>query len=525
VPGLRCLTALLCSSLLSAQELSLTERLAPPLVHVVVEAGPAGEHPLAETQARDWLGDLERLGFGMAAPGDVAADRASPSTQALDLLLHLLGASSGGIGWNKLELAWTGVRKRDGAPDQPLLVFHARLAPDAITRLRELLEGGRLAHPLRMIGSRQVFELAVPLLRGPGSTVELVLVGTDVLITNYGHAIDEVLAEPSARDQGLDADPSYRSLREQIGVTTGAIAVFADLARLRRTLAVLNDPDVDWFMRSSGLAAVHRVMLAVRPSDDAVRTSVLLECEGAPDGWLALVERLPVSELARRVPAGGLGGVAMALEPSKLLTAETGDQTSRSGLRALRSNLTGSLSRLGLDLDRQVLGRLGRMCSVELYGEGAERPQAVLALQTTNRDGARRLFSECKQALATSPAVTVRKGLRGVEELVVPTAGDDEVHLTAVDDSIALAFQDHAIEYALKSAATVSRGDRQRVEREIGAALDALGAGKREEVAGVFRFDLTRLAPQTGASPLLRRHAGYVAVESRMLHLEVWTEP
>jgi hypothetical protein len=508
--------------LLSAQELSLTERLSAPLVHVVVEAGAGGEHPLAATQARDWLGDLQRLGFGLTAPGDAASER-GPRALALDLLLHLLGASSAGTGWDQLELAWTGVRAREGAPNQPLLVFRARLAPEAVARLRELLEGGRVAHPLRTIGNRQVFELAVPLLRGPGSMVELVLVGADLLITNHGPAIDEVLDESGAR-RGLAADPAYRSLRQQIGVTTGAIAVFADFARLRRTVAALNEGDVDWFLRSSGLAAVHRAMLAVRPAGDAVRTSVLLECDSAPDGWLALVERLPMAELARRVPAGGLGGVAMALEPSKLLLEEIGDVAGRSGLRALRSGLTGSLSRLGLDLDRQVLGRLGRMCAVELYAEAAEPPQAVLALQTANREGARRLFSECKQALATSPAVTVRKGPRGAEELVVPTTGDDRVHLTVVEDSIALAFQDRAIEYALKSAAALSRGDRQRVEREIAAAIEFLGAGEREGVAGVFRFDLTRLAPQPGTSPLLRRHAGYLAVESRMLHLEVWTE-
>jgi hypothetical protein len=234
------------------------------------------------------------------------------------------------------------------------------------------------------------------------------------------------------------------------------------------------------------------------------------------------------------VPAGGLGGFSVALEPSKMLRAPAASGgTSLDGLRALRAGLVGRCSSVGLDLDRQFLTRLGKSCAVELHeipaiDRGASpRAGLVFSLQTAGRGPARRLFREVADAMKPVEGVSLERGSRGADQLVVRTGGG-RCHLAVLEDAFAVSLDGAAMSEALRAASSVSRRDRQRAQHEVDAALEQLGAADHKEVAGVFRIDLSHLAGERASddaiSPLLRRHVGYLEMDRNVLRIEILTE-
>jgi hypothetical protein len=310
----------------------------------------------------------------------------------------------------------------------------------------------------------------------------------------------------------------------------------ADLARLQHRLTTLVGGDPAWFLRWSGLASAQRMLLAIRPADGGgLRTSVLLRGEGAPDGWLAAVEQAPVQDLLRRLPEGGIGAAAFALQPARLLAADTAGGAQGEGLAALRANLSGGCSELGLDLANDIVARLGRACALQLFGRSADGVSvpgaaAVVSLPGTSRDAARSLFTDCKQDLTRSGAAAVQRGARDAEQLVIQ-AGGESLHVALVGDAVALAFDGAALDQAARAAAEVSPHDRRRAERDAMAALERLGAGDRREAAAVFRFDLRQLAPRerggkppTTSSYVLCRHTGYLVQEPGRMRVEILSD-
>ena len=497
-----------CASALSAQNMDLAETVSAPLVHLAVQPTDAGEQP-----AWDWLGDLQRLGFEVS--GEAGADDPSKeANHAIALLVRLLAGGDNGVAWEEMELAWTGTLPQPGGAQLPLLIFRVQLPEATAEQLRGLLEGGGLTRRGRSTAGHQVFVLA------DSPEIELALVDCDLVVSNHTGSMNDVLDPEAERARALASDPVYRSLRTELGAT-GALVLYADLARVRNHLPDLLT-DETGALRGSGIAAMRRLMLAARPEDNTIRTSVLLEGKVDPEGWVAQVERMRVQDLVARVPAAGLGGLVLALSPADLLASRDAE-TQR--LRALRS---GARSSLGFDQEL-VRSRLGESSAVEFYDVGDDRPQPqpVLSLQARNEAAARKLFDSYVRSMVPSEVATVRRLGRNAEELVVRTTSE-QFHVGAIDDSVSIGFHDRAIGAALQSVSAVSRRARQRTEKRAQDVLGKLGLGKRDEVAGVLRLDLSSLAgdPREAdrTSPLLRVHFGYLLVEPGVVRLEILTE-
>lgn len=486
------LLALSLAPALSAQGLELAERVPAPLVHLSVEQTEDD----GNADPWDWLGDLRTLA------GD---------DETLASLVSVLSATA----WEKIELAWTGTLPRRGDSHLPLMVFRARMSQASVDRVAEVLRGAAQFQRKRKLAEHQIYAMG-------GSGLEFALVGSDVVVSNHGGSLDDLLDPRTSRDRALERDEVYRAMRAKLG-TTGTLVLYADLARIRDHAPELLAEQLP-ALGGSGLSSMRRLMLASRAEGDSVRTSVALESDRVPEGWLGLVERMPIDELAKRLPVAGLGGLALALPPARLLAARAARPAD--GRRAMHVDLAG-ISGMEPESRRELLDGMGDACAIEFYdvGErGRPLPQAVWSLDVSGKSSAKRAFDRCVDAMTPSSAAELRSVGRSRELVVKSPTGD--VHVAAVGDSLSVGFHDLAIERALGATAGLSGRKRQRLVRDAESVLGELGLDEGDEVAGLLRLDLSPLAGAAGKgrSPLLRQHVGYLEVTGGSVRLEVVTQ-
>src|SRR5690606_3608391 len=199
------------------------------------------------------------------------------SLDALERVVELFALSTG-----EAELVLNGLLPRDDAPALPLLIARVRLSDEGRRRIDGALADGAIARPGREIGAHRSHELIAPSKRRPGSTFEVVLVGSDLLVTNHGAALEAVLGDGEPAADTLAADPRFAALREQLGGGPGTAFVHLDWRRLReRALGPLGEGRT-LLLRGIGLAEAERIALGFRIAGDLLRTTVLVDQSGGP---------------------------------------------------------------------------------------------------------------------------------------------------------------------------------------------------------------------------------------------------
>lgn len=272
---------------LVAQDTSLAEGLERPLLYARVT-------PSTGDRAQDLLQHPVLVGLGspLTADGDVTA------------MLGDLAARTAG----PVEIAWTGTIPAPPGPppagtvpvDLPLLVFRAELDAEAAARLTELLAAGRIAAPHRRVGSHRTYLLA-PVGSGPagherpGKQVEVVLSGSDLLVSNHGRALEEVLGAARLHGPALVQDPDYLRLRHRLEAGPGAVEVFADVRQLLRR--------APWDLRR--LPLPRHALAVLEPKGRRLSASLILDFGGGTS-WSAALQPARAGELLGSLRGGGL---------------------------------------------------------------------------------------------------------------------------------------------------------------------------------------------------------------------------
>lgn len=468
--------ALLPGVALPAQQARLVDRIEAPMAYLAFDAGGGGAGALQRLLADPALGEIFR---------SEGADR-----EALEFARSVLGRAAG-----EVELALTGI-----VPEGlPLVVLRAQLGAADAAKMRDVLQAGTVARPLRTVAGVQTFALQNRLEAGrpesAGQRIEAAVLGTDLVVANHGTAIEEVLTDTAVRRRVLSGDPRFVALREQLRAPDGSLLLFLDWPRFGRRLSTAVPGLSGFLWQFSGFAVADAVLAAVTPHGDDLRSTVLLALDGTSrvDGWLALAQPAAARTLLGDLPHGGLGGFVLAIEPRRML--ENADAAP-----ALLRTLRGGCGRVGLDLDR-IVRRLGQRGALQLQlvpdaREGAlSQLVPVFALQAQSRRAASELADDIAGAGQRSRIGT----------------GSTDLHCVAADDLLLFGDDQELLE-RVRAERRVQRGRSAR-EAAVVAALQALApAGAAVRCSGLVHLDLGGWLASERSGLLPLRHSGLLEV-------------
>ncbi len=242
------------------------------------------------------------------------------------------------------------------------------------------------------------------------------------------------------------------------------------------------------------------------------------------DGWFAAVKPVPARSLLAELPAGGLGGLVLSVD----LT--TSFRNSHDGAH-LWHDLAHAFEDYGLDIDRNVTGRLGTHGTVQFHvgrsATGTTTVDSVYALRTKNKKAASDLFHDLRRvserAKLGTPLTRDSKDPkdRRTHELLSLSHNDLVMFVTAHEDALVFATGAES----LVSVVDEMRRNKPRTRKSepMNAALAAAGG---DNVAGLFDVELQPLFDQimgaiagTGArvdlSTLPKRHVGHLDLQRR----------
>lgn len=496
-----------------------------------------------------------------AAPGARELSGVGTTGRALALVRGVLARSSG-----ELEVALTSIVPADGLP---LLVVRAQLRAGAADQMRTLLDGNTVATPMRTLGGRQTYRLAPAGGRlaqaggqtpndGPGRTVEVALVGDDLVIGNDGWAMQELLepapATTSAQTRGvLAADPRFVAVRRRLDLPPGSLFVYGDWQRLGRRLQTADDGVSAQLLAASGLESARAMMASVAAANDGFTVTMLFDFDVPPepaapapngprgpgragdgvgiDGWFAAMQPVAAKSLLGELPVGGFGGLVLAVD-----LAQVAQRSSRGAF--LMHELAETLDHYGLDFERNVVGRLGTRGTVQLLfrrGATADAPPevfSVYAMRAKSRKAASDLFADLRRSVeqrGMGRTIAGKDKQRGPEvlELRWGAAGrpghevaEAQPCLTVLDDFVLLAFDSETLFEVHEEHAAHAR---TRRDPAIARAVQTIGG---ENVAGLFDVDLqplfAHLAEVIGVgaggtkvdlSGLPKRHTGFLDLQ------------
>jgi hypothetical protein len=543
---------LLLSTWAAAQAPRLLDRIEAPIAYVSVGGSTrvGGSTETATTDAaREAEPTLQRL---LADPGlDVfLGGTDGPTAAAWSFVRGVVVRRSG-----EFELALTGIVPGAG---QPLMLMRVQLPAPEAERLQALLQQGTVATSHRTIGAQPTFRLLDRAPRtgsapgneaqsgealGPGELIELAVVGADLVVGNDGLGMQELLtplpvgttAGPARRV--LSADPQFLALRERLAAPAGSLFAYGDWQRLghrlQHSLAGLPGTLLQW----SGLGEARRIMLSLAPSKSAFEATLLLAFEDTPaantttvgealavDGWLSAAQRVTAKQLLPELPGAGLGGVVVAVDLASLAAR------SHRGEHMLR-DLRHSFDEYGLDFDRNVLGRLGALGTVQLLlrddVEGAAAAvAAVYAVRARSKKAAADLFTDLRRAAEAHGMGRLIAGKdRRVPDVLElrPERGDlaaAPICVAVVEDSVLVTFDADTIHRVHDDYRRTAKA-RGRRDAAVVGAIQRIGS---EDISGLFDVDLQGLfGSLTGSSRaagstldlsgLPSRHIGYLALE------------
>lgn len=548
---------LMLAAVAAAQAPRLLDRIEAPIAYVSVGGGavatgqpPADAEPTQQepTPQEPTLQDL------LADPGlDMFLGGREGATAAAWSFVRGVVVRRRG----EFELALTGIVPGAG---QPLVLMRVQLPLPEAERLQGLLQQGAVAELHRTIGARQTFRLRErtppaggrsdrQTEAGPGELVELAVVGADLVVGNDSLGMQELLTPQTAVTSAsperrvLGADPEFLALRERLGVPSGSLIAYGDWPRLGHRLqhALTGVPGA--LLQWSGLGEARRVLLSLAPSKSAYEATLLLAFEpGAAtepntpssaspaatiDGWLSAAQSVAAKQLLPELPATGLGGVVLAVDLADLAAR------SHRGEHVLR-DLRHSFDDYGLDFDRNVLGRLGSLGTVQLLLHDdvdglAASVAAVYAVRAKNRKAAADLFADLRRAAEAHGIgeLLAGKDRRAPDVLVLRPQHDPDpeappICVAVVEDSVLVTFDPdtiHRVHDDYRRTAK-NRGRRDAVTTN---AIQRLGGSP---ISGLFDVDLAGLfANLSGASRaagtaldlsgLPSRHVGCLALEDQ----------
>ncbi len=519
----------------AAQAPRLIDRVEAPIAYVRLDGR-------ADAKAADAVGagdtTVQRL---LADPGlaTFLGTANGPMASAFGLIRGVVVRTGG-----EFELALTGVVPGAG---QPLMLMRVQLPAQEAERLQALLQQGTVAAAYRTVGTRQTFRLLDRDDRGsaavaPGGLVELAVVDADLLVGNDALGMQEVLApEPagtstSTTHRGLSADPQFVALQERLAVPAGSLFAYGDWQRLghrlQSSLSGLPGTLLEW----SGLGGARRMMISLAPSKSAFEATLLLAFEGEPgaaapaavgvDGWLAAAQPVAAKQLLPELPGAGLGGVVFAVDLAELAGR------SHRGEHMLR-DLRHSFEEYGLDFDRNVLGRLGSLGTVQVLlrddVEGAAAAvAAVYAVRAKSKKAAADLFTDLRRAAEAHGIgrllASKDRRVPDVLELRPQHEPDGQsgapICVAVVEDSVLVTFAAETI-HRVHDDYRRSGKARGRRDAVVGAAIQRIGGA---DVCGLFDVDLQGLFASFAGSmaaagtPLdlsgvPSRHIGYLGLE------------
>ncbi|MBL9078330.1 MAG: hypothetical protein JNL08_12545 [Planctomycetes bacterium] len=500
-----------------AQARRLVDCVEAPIAYVRLDAAAGAD---AAAPLRQLIADP-----GLDA---VVARDQGPLASAWGLVRGMLTRNCG-----EVELALTGIVPGAG---RPLLLLRVELPAAEAERLQARLQQGTMASAHRSLGGHATWRLAAAGAEAPapGELVELTVVGSDLLVGNDDLGMQELLAPVAPRTSAgprrvLAEDPGFRAMRERLAVPPGSLLAFGDWQRLGPGLqqAIAGVPGA--LLDRSGLGGARRVMLSLAPDQTAFAATMLLSFEApeaadAVDGWLAAAQNVPARQLASELPGADLGGVVVAVDLAALAS-----RTHR-GEHVLH-DLRHSFEDYGLDFDRNVLGRLGGLGTVQLLlrdgGEGAAAEvAAVYALRARSKAAAADLFVDLRRAAEAHGIgqLVAAKDRRGPDVLELRPRREPSpepqppICVAVVEDAVLVAF-DAATLRSVHDDYRRSARNRGRRDAVVGSAVQRIGGAA---VAGLFDLDLqglfARLLPPAAGrdlSGIPSRHIGCLSLEPR----------
>ena len=498
------------------------------------------------------LNSTDASGGNSSAEEDAAKNpvRKLLADPALDAVLGGKGTQAGGgealslvrgllsRGTIELEMAMTGIVGRRG---RPLLVMRARLQDGLADSLRSKLDGTtQLATKSRMLGGHQTYSLnsqrTADSSPGAGQTVEMAMVGMDLVVGNDGSAMREVLehdrGETSAQSKRvLSSDPRFRSLRERLEVPDGSLFAYGDWQRLGRRLQSFLTGAPAQLLHGSGLGHARSIMMTLSPAKDDFSATLLLDFDvesgsrraGARiiKGWFAATEPVAAKELVRELPRGGLGGLVLSVD-----LMSVADHSPRSA--HVVWDLRDAYTSFGLDYGRNLIGRLASRGTVQMHfgpmdGSG---PRAVVtpvySVRAKSRTAAADVLSDLRRVAESTnfgkfEVVRDSKGRRQFEALHLRGAqGQMSAYLCVHEDTLLLAERRETLQQVMQE---MRRSRPKRRTSSVTSAVKSIGGGN---VAGLFDLDLSLLLQQISTaldgadlSALPKRHIGYLDTERR----------
>lgn len=547
---------------LPAQGLRLVDRIEAPMMYLSLGAAAAStggpvQQLLADPAFDALLGRNGGIGAGSAG-------------RAFALVRGVLARSSG-----ELELALTGVVPAGG---QPLLVLRARLQTGEATRLQGLLDEPTLAQAHRELGGRKTWSLRPAAGEAPparaGELVELALVGDDLLVANDTTAMEELLAPATATAAPgqrlvLAADPRFTSLQSRLQVPPGSLLVYGDWLRLSQRLQTTSEGIPSFLLAWSGLGSARTVMASVAGLGGDFTGTLLFDFdrpdaepagrdgrrERAPrraghdgpgraplpgerdhddgpqdpiDGWFASALSVPARTLVPELPGAGLGGLVLAIDLADVANRSHG------GRRMLRE-LHESFEHLGLDFERNVMGRLGTRGTVQMLFRGpvdGAPPEivSVYAVRAKSRKAAGDLFTDLRRAAEQRGhgRLLPAKETKGPDVLQLDGARSfPSVFVAVHEDAVLIAFDAPTL---VQVHDEYKRAGKQRGRRDaaVTTAVQRIGG---DQISGLFDLDFAPLlehlssalgtsadgrpAASVDLSRIPTRHVGYLALQPR----------
>ena len=517
-----------------------------PYAYVSLGSTGDAKESASQNAVRKLLADpsLDAVFGGSGAGSD---SKHGGGSQALSLVRGML--SRGAI---ELELAMTGIVGKRGTP---LLVLRARLRHELAGTLRSKLEETtQLAVPNRTLGGHQTYTLRSNRARTRdakvGETVELAMVGDDLVVGNDGSAMREVLeplpnqtsAQPVRRV--LSVDPRFRSLRKRLDVPKGSLFAYGDWQRLGRRLqsSLIGAPAQ--LLSGSGLGSARSIMMTIAPAKkNDFSATLLLDFDtevGAADariikGWFAATEPVAAKQLVRELPRGGLGGLVLSVD--LMAVADNSPRSSH-----MVWDLRDAYTSFGLNYSRNLIGRLASRGAVQMhFGPVASKQKTggdqnagnedgaclggitpVYSVRAKSRTAASDIFSDLRRVVESTNfgKFVVAKDAKGKRQADVIHLSGAQGQMSAFvcvhEDSLLLAEGQQTLVQVLQE---MRRSRPARRNSFVTSAVKSIGGG---HVAGLFDLDLNPLIQHISSalngadlSALPKRHIGYLDTDTR----------
>ncbi len=494
----------------------LVDRLPTPLVHLEVTARTAAK--LRDPNALlELLGSDALTSILAAWEGSDTASDGSPKGQTISSTVRLFFTRSNGA----LELALTGFSSaRAKHPSMPLLVIRGVLTAADAGKVPSILLVNGFGRKGKTLGGHPSWDHSE-------SGMVVVLVGRELLISNHRPAMLQVVGSASAHtaakhpkdSEVLAGRRGYRKLRATVTDQPGSLIVWVDPTRLELRLPrfvrnLLPASAFSWM----GVANGDDVLASVESVRGELQTTLLTVAQ-TKDGMLALASSVKAKNLAPGLPGRGIASAVWAWAPQSL------QEISLPLVSAMRERFAGSCDVAGLDLDKQVLRRLGKRSAVRGWLAQTDAGAfPVLTVQAKDRRSAQMLYQDLSRAaeeLGFGKVESVQPGSNRVMprlDLFNVCGRGQSLSCAVMDGSLILAHESYAD--AILRDLRRDGGMAKRKRSSILPWLQALEI-ENEEVAGLFELDLTntlesfcasaKIDVDTSTLPL--RHVGYVQMQ------------